>query len=47
MKNTGIFDLIWLKFCVQKFCFSLVTGTDPEPELDPDWAKMLYPDPYW
>jgi hypothetical protein len=42
---TGIFDLIWLKFwfqknlrnCLRKFCFSL----DP----DPDWGKMLDPDP--
>jgi hypothetical protein len=53
MNNTSIFDLIWLNLdfkkiwernCLQKFCFSL----DPEPELDPDpdWAKMLDPDPY-
>jgi hypothetical protein len=31
------------KNCLRKFCFSL----DPDPELDPDWAKMLDPDPYW
>jgi hypothetical protein len=46
MNYKGIFDLIWLKFWFQqnlrkklseKFCFSL----DP----DPDWAKMLDPDP--
>jgi hypothetical protein len=53
MNNTDIFDLIGLKFwfkkswernCLRKFCFSL----DPDPELDPDpdWAKMLDPDPY-
>jgi hypothetical protein len=52
MNNTGIFDFIWLKFwfqknCLRKFCFSLDPDPEPDLELDPDWAKMLDPDPYY
>jgi hypothetical protein len=37
------FKKIWERNCLRKFCFSL----DPDPVLDPDWAKMLDPDPYY
>jgi hypothetical protein len=36
------FRKIWERNCLRKFCFSL----DPELDPDPDWAKMLDPDPY-
>jgi hypothetical protein len=36
------FKKIWERNCLRKFCFTL----DPDPVLDPDWAKMLDPDPY-
>jgi hypothetical protein len=45
VNNTGIIDLIWLKFwfkkkkknCLRKFCFSLDPEPDPELDPDPDW----------
>jgi hypothetical protein len=46
------FRKIWEGNCLRKFWFSLdpeqVLDPDPvlDPVLDPDWAKMLDPDPY-